>query len=74
MMIKAKNSSFVACDRGVYKDPITCQFVANLLRKDRDLSKLSKVNCLACVLPVSNCVSIGKLMEETDDNGKSTLV
>lgn len=67
---KAKNSSFVVCDRGVYKDPTTCQFAANLFRKDRD-SKPSKINCLARVLPVSNSVSIGKLMEETDDNGRA---
>ena len=54
LLKQANNSTFVVCNRGVYKDPTTCMFAANRFRADRDPTKPSKINCLACVNPVSN--------------------
>ena len=34
MVKQAKNSTFVVCDCGVYRDPTTCQFEAYRSRKD----------------------------------------
>ena len=63
-----KGFVFAGCSNNVKDDPNSCQFSATRLGKDRDPSNF-RTSCLRCNLPVSFCVSLGKLTGATNPDG-----
>lgn len=69
--VTSRGVVWYSCNQNVQGDPNSCPFTANKFRPERDSTKKqTKLVCVVCILPVNGAVSIGKKLDELDDDGK----